>query len=674
MKNRILDGYGNMSKDRLGKTLLYVVTDIIIVDISLLVAISLWFDGSIPGGRAMAVPTSVWQWFQFMGVFAPVVAVLVYGMFHMYNSLWKYASIDEILKIFVSSILIYIILFLFDHYVLSGKNLLVLPRRLLFTAWMLNTMFFTFSRFGYRAVRRFLVVMSHIMTSKAGCRRVMVIGAGFSGYGVVRGMLNSKIRDRIPAIIVDDTPGKNNTSIMGVRVLSGIDRIQELVNKFQIDEIIIAVPDAEMQTLAQIMDQCTMTDCQLKIIPPISDVSDGNYQPTVREVSISDLLYRDEIKLDNKNISDYLNNRRVMVTGGGGFIGSELCRQIARFRPEQIIIFDIYENNAYNLMRELEGRYKGELNVVVRIGSIRDIKRVDAVFDEYRPHVVFHAAAHKHVPLMEESPGEAVKNNVFGTYNVVRCANKYKTERFVLVSTDKAVNPTNVYGATKRVAELTLQNMSEKSETKFMTVRFGNVLGSDGSFLPLFKQQIASGGPVTVTHPDMERFFMTAPEACQLILQASGLGKSGRTFVLDMGERVNIDALTRKLIRLSGLRPDTDIEIQYIGFRPGEKLKEELILDAEKENMQVTCHKKIFVTKMTGMDGKKFDAQLKVLHNLAENEPGKVEGYLRKMVPEFTKEESPAVGPSILREETSRPQRSAAVQVQAKADLADAIS
>jgi len=630
-----------VNRERVGKIMLYAICDVVFIEFSLLIAMSIWYGGGVPGSRTTYVPDAAWHWWTgYMAYAAPAIGLIVFASFRMYNNLWKYASIDEVLKIILATTIIYISLYLFDTFFLRPKNIIELSRRFLFIAWMLNTFLFSFSRFGYRAARRFLLVISHILSSKAGARRVMVIGAGYSGYGVIREILSSKIRDRIPVIILDKDTGKNNTHLMGIRVLNAVDRIVEITDKFRIDEIVIAIPNASNSELRDIMKQCTQTSCSLKIIPPVSEVSGVGLKQQIRDVSISDLLYRDEIKLDNRNISDYISNRVVMVTGGGGSIGSELCRQIARFNPRRIIVYDFYENNAYELSTELESLYPDKRFLHVRIGSVLDLDRLSEVYAEFKPHVVFHAAAHKHVHYMQDSPAEAVKNNVFGTLNAARCADKYGAERFVLLSTDKAVNPPNVYGVTKRISEMITLRMSDNSQTKFMAVRFGNVLGSNGSIIPKFKWQIANGGPVTVTHPEAERFFMTIPEACQLVLQAAGLGKTGRIFVLDMGAPVNIDELARDLIRLSGLRPDDDIQIIYTGLRPGEKLKEELILAEERDGLQLTCHKKIFITKPTAIPARQFDEQLKRLHTACRQTPQKIDEILKAIEPHYTGMES----------------------------------
>jgi len=621
----------------LGKVLLYILTDIILIEFSLVAAASLWAEGVIPGSHALGMTPEVWEWLTYAGPAAAIIAVLVYACFKMYNNLWKYANIDEVLKIFIATTIVFLMLYAFHYIYVSRHTTMPFSRRFLFVAWAINTILFFFSRFGYRLAKRIFISVSHIISSKAGCKRVLVIGAGYSGYGVIRGMLNAKIRDKMPVLVIDDDPEKNNASILGIRVISGTNRIPEIVEKYRIDEIVIAVPDESSGNINELVNSCAQTDCTLKIMPPMSDISDGkNVKPLLRDVNITDLLYREEIKLDNKNISNYLRGRTVLVTGGGGSIGSELCRQIMKFNPEQLIIFDIYENNAYQLLNELKIKHQEKCSALIRIGSVRDPKRLDDIFSEFKPHVVFHAAAHKHVALMEDSPAEAVKNNVLGAYNTALCAHRYKAERFVMLSTDKAVNPSSVMGATKRITEMIMQDMSSRSKTKFMAVRFGNVLGSNGSVIPVFMQQIKAGGPVTVTHPDIERYFMTIPEACQLVLQAAGLGQSGRIFVLDMGRPVKIYDLARQLIKLSGYKLGSDIEIVFTGLKAGEKLYEELMLAEEQENLQTTCHNKIYVTKPMQIDSVLFESQLHKLFETANKHPDKIIPYVQAIVPNYT--------------------------------------
>ena len=462
---------------------------------------------------------------------------------------------------------------------------------------------------------------------------VMVVGAGWAGATTIRDTRLSG--DATVVIAVDDDPAKAGTRIGRVKVLYSTENIPEYARRYAIDEIIIAIPSASAVDKRRIMNICAQTDCKLRYVPMLSEVVDGKPQMgAVRDVNIADLLCRDEVKLDMDSIRSYLTDRTVLVTGGGGSIGSELCRQIARFSPKRLIIFDIYENNAYELLYELRQKYGSALNAEVLIGSIRDRKRLEAVFAQYRPDVVFHAAAHKHVPLMEDSPNEAVKNNVFGTYNTAQAAVKHGVKKFVLISTDKAVNPTNIMGASKRLCEMIIQMMSRRHTcTDFVAVRFGNVMGSNGSVVPLFKKQIAEGGPVTVTHPEITRFFMTIPEAVSLILQAAYYAKGGEIFVLDMGNPVKIDDMARNLIRLSGYEPDVDIKIVYTGLRPGEKLYEELLM--AEEGLRETTNKLIHIGNPIEMDDDLFLLQLARLETACENEADNMKEIVEEIVPTY---------------------------------------
>ena len=629
-----IKSYTSEQKKKIG---IFVLLDIVIVNFSLLAAVCLWYGGNIPGlpgGHSTVIEGGVWRWYAYAAPVLTPLCIAVYGMFRFYSNLWKYAAIEDIYKIVIADSVIFALLFCIHCTVLKNYVDYDLPKRLLMVAWFIDVVLFLFSRSGYRIVKRFFISLEHIITKKAGCRRVLVVGAGYAGYNVIRSILNAErgYENRTPVIILDDDESKNNTNIMGIRVTYNTANIERLVKDYEIEEIIIAVPSASNAQLKRIMDFCTHTDCQLKMIPPMSDISDGGYR-MLRDVDITDLLSRDEIKLDVKSISGYLQGKTVLVTGGGGSIGSELCRQIIQFAPKRLVIFDVYENNAYELMNDLKNRYGGDTVVEVYIGSVRDKLCMERAFEHIRPEVVFHAAAHKHVPLMEDVPEEAVKNNVFGTLNVAVCADRYGTERFVLLSTDKAVNPTSIMGATKRITELIIQKMAATSDTKFMAVRFGNVLGSNGSVIPLFRKQISEGGPVTVTDKNMIRFFMTIPEASRLVLQAAGLGKSGSIFVLDMGEPVRIDDLARNLIRLSGFIPDKDIQIVYTGLRPGEKLYEELIMDEERESLKMVYKNKIFVAKPVDMDFDAFEKQLDRLYDAAYNDPDRVTDIIREIVP-----------------------------------------
>lgn len=625
--------------DNKKKLFIYLMLDIICINFSIITAISLWYGGTIPGlpgNTATEISNTVWHWFAYASLFTTPVCVIIYGIFKFYSNLWKYATIDDVYKIIIADTIIFLWLYIVDYLFISKFLVYSLPKRMLLVAWIIDIILFMFSRSGYRFIKKLFIQFTHILDKKSGSKRVLIVGAGYAGYNVVRSILNSEkgYESRTPVIVVDDDPLKNNTNIMGVRVTHNAANIPRLTMEYEIDEIVVAVPSANNAQIKRIINYCTDTGCTLKMIPPMSDISSGNFK-RLRDVSINDLLSRDEVQLDTNSISYYIKDKVILVTGGGGSIGSELCRQIAKFSPKQLVIFDIYENNAYELYNELKNKYNDKLNIIVRIGSIRDVNCIEKVFEDYKPNIVFHAAAHKHVPLMEYVPGEAIKNNVIGTINVAKCADKYKCEGFVLLSTDKAVNPTNIMGATKRITELIIQHYSQQSSTKYVAVRFGNVLGSNGSVIPLFKKQITSGGPVTVTHPDITRYFMTIPEASRLVLQAAALGQNGKIFVLDMGEPVKIDDLAKNLIKLSGFIPGKDIKIEYIGLRPGEKLYEELIMDNEKSNMQKAFGNKIFVIEPVALDINTFKEQLSRLENAAYNHPDKVVGIIKEILPNF---------------------------------------
>lgn len=628
-----------MAKEQRSKMLLYVLLDVVLINISIIIAICLWYGGTIPGlpgGSGRLIPSEVWSWYKYTFMFASPLCLIVYGLFKFYSNLWKYATIDDMYKIIVANTIIFGAIYIYYYYFVSGFVNIELPKRMLIVGWIISIILFIFSRSGYRVVKRISINIEHFFDKKSGRKRVLIIGAGYSGYNVVRSIMNSEkgYEDRMAVIVVDDDFNKNNSNIMGVRVTYDTANIPRLCREYEIDEIIVAVPSATNVQINRIMGYCTQTECVLKMIPPMSDISDGGFQ-RLRDVNITDLLFRDEISIDICSISEYIKDRVVLVTGGGGSIGSELCRQIIKFEPKFLIIFDVYENNAYELYSELKNKYGSKAKMIVRVGTIRDINCIDEVFKEYKPNVVFHAAAHKHVPLMEYVPAEAVKNNVFGTLNVAKCADKYGVDHFVLLSTDKAVNPTNVMGATKRITELIIQEFASHSSTKFVAVRFGNVLGSSGSVIPLFQKQIKAGGPVTVTDKNITRFFMTIPEASRLVMQAASLDNSGRIYVLDMGKPVKIDDLARNLIKLSGFVPDKDIKIEYTGLRPGEKLYEELIMAEEEENMKLVFGDKIFVTAPVDMDYEVFNKNLDELYKAAFEEPHKVKEIIKKIVPNF---------------------------------------
>ncbi len=626
----------NFFGGNIGKSILYIVLDAICVDFSILVGIGMWFDGSIPGGIKILIPETVWIWYLIMAIIAPIVCVFFYITFKFYKNLWEYAAAEDVFKVVIANTFIFLTLYFIDLFFIEKKELLILPKRMIVASAIINILLCIVIRFGGRIIKRFFTYIGHLISRKAGCKRVMIIGAGNSGNEVIKKIIKSEPRyeDRIPVIVVDDDKEKNNTNINGVRVVYGTKSIPKLARVYNIDEIIIAIPTATNIQLRKIIDLCTKTECALKKIQPLSDISNNSNSNSIMDINIVDLLSRDEINIDVKSISGYLKHKVVLVTGGGGSIGSELCRQISKFSPKKLIIFDVYENSAFEIFNELKNKYSN-IEFIIKIGSIRDKKCLENLFETFHPAVIFHAAAHKHVTLMENCPAEAIKNNVFGTMNTAELADKFNVDRFVLLSTDKAVNPTNVMGATKRITELLIQSLFANSKTKFMAVRFGNVLGSNGSVIPIFQRQIEEGGPVTVTDPNVVRYFMTIPEAARLVLQAGGIGQNGRIFVLDMGEPVKINDLAKNLIRLSGYVLGKDIDIIYIGLRPGEKLYEELIMDDEKDNLSVTYHDKIFIAKPIEIDNEIFKNQLERLHLAAYENTSEIYKILHEILPNF---------------------------------------
>ena len=493
-------------------------------------------------------------------------------------------------------------------------------------ALLLNLM-----RFSYRFLCNILRVDER--KNAAQPENVMVIGAGEAGCVLIRELKSSKFLNTDVCCIIDDNPAKKGCRIEGVLVVGGRDQIVESVRKYDITEIVIAIPGASAAVRKQLLDICQPTGCKIRIVPGIYQLVNGTATVSqLRDVQVEDLLGRDPVHVNTEEILQELKGQVVLVTGGGGSIGSELCRQVASHNPAQLVILDIYENNAYAIQQELRRTFPN-LNLAVVIASVRDRDRLDMVFAQYRPSIVFHAAAHKHVPLMEDSPNEAIKNNVFGTLNTAVCADKYLVRKFVLISTDKAVNPTNIMGASKRLCEMLVQTINKNSQTEFVAVRFGNVLGSNGSVVPLFKRQIAAGGPVTVTHKDITRFFMTIPEAVSLILQAEYYAKGGEIFVLDMGDPVKIDDLARNLIRLSGLVPDVDIRVEYVGLRPGEKLYEELLMN--EEGLRDTANHRIHIGRPIDLDENTFWASLSELRKLClENDPD-IRAHVAAIVPTY---------------------------------------
>ena len=553
-----------------------------------------------------------------------LLALGVFAAFRLYRTLWSFAGPDELARIFVASILLGLVQLL-----LIALKLMRLPMSFPILFTMLLFIANTMVRFSYRFARR---VRDRLANRSQ--RRTMLIGAGAAGALVLREFQNSKLSQNKVVCLIDDDPNKKGRNLMGVPIVGGRDTIEAMVDKYSITEIVLAIPTLGTQAKKDIWDICNRTGCKFKQMPGIYQLANGEVTiQAIRDIDIEDLLQRDVIRVDMGGLTELIRGKTVMVTGGGGSIGSELCRQLAGYKPKDLVIFDIYENNAYAIEQELKTNFP-ELKTHVLIGSVRDEKRMDAVMAAYRPSMVYHAAAHKHVPLMETSPLEAVKNNVFGTYNTARAAAKYGVEHFVLISTDKAVNPTNVMGASKRICEMVVQSMAGTSDTCFAAVRFGNVLGSNGSVIPLFREQIKKGGPVTVTHPEITRFFMTIPEAVSLVLQAGAFAKGGEIFVLDMGQPVKISDLARNMIRLSGFEPDVDIPIVYTGLRPGEKLYEELLMD--EEGLQKTANDLIYIGQKIDFDVDEFHAQLESLRELTEGQESLLRSRIRTLVPTYT--------------------------------------
>ena len=557
-----------------------------------------------------------------------VITLAIFYIFRLYHSLWAYAGVNEMQNILVAS---------FSSAALQGITLLLFDRSVPKSYYFFNAFllvgFTVTSRFAYRFARE----ARRKKHNKNNSISVMIVGAGDAGNTIIKEINSSYFSTMRIRCIIDDDPQKWGRYIQGIKVVGGRDKIVENASLHDIDEIIIAIPSAGRRTIKEIVEIAQQTNCKLRTLPGMYQLVNGEVDVSkIRDVDVEDLLGREPIKVDLDSILGYVKGKTVLVTGGGGSIGSELCRQIASHRPGQLIILDIYENNAYDIQQELKIKYP-DLNLLVLIASVRNARRINKIFATYKPDIVYHAAAHKHVPLMEVSPDEAVKNNVFGTWKTAQAAADNGVKKFVMISTDKAVNPTNVMGATKRICEMIIQTFNKYYDTEFVAVRFGNVLGSNGSVIPLFRKQIEAGGPVTVTHPDIIRYFMTIPEAVSLVLQAGVYAKGGEIFVLDMGEPVKILDLAKNLIRLSGYKVDDDIRIEFTGLRPGEKLYEELLMS--EEGMKETENKLIHIGKPIEFDERKFFVQLKQLKDAVENEADDIRGMIREIVPTYIPKE-----------------------------------
>lgn len=595
-----------------------LLTDIIAINFAYALALFIRFDGS----------PEIFDYFRigskYMFVIT-IIKVLSFRHFKLYKSLWEYASIDEMVEIVIAAIIGNAISIL--YLLIANADF---PRSIYIMVPILDMVLIGVSRFFYRVFRR----LKYGISSVGDFKRILIIGAGSAGVMVLKELRNHESLNSKPVAFIDDDYQKNGTSINRIPVVGNRKDIVKVCKKYEIDEIIIAMPSATGEERKQILNECKKTKCKTRILPGVYELIDAKIDGSkIRDVQIEDLLGRDEVRLDLDELCTFLRGKRVMVTGGGGSIGSELCRQIAKFNPGELIILDIYENNAYDIQNELLKKYPS-LNLTVIIDSVRDKSRLEEIFSDKKPQILFHAAAHKHVPLMESNPKAAIKNNVFGTLNMARMADKYKLDKFVLISTDKAVNPTNVMGTTKRICEIIIQTYNTISETEYVAVRFGNVLGSNGSVIPLFKKQIAEGGPVTVTDERIIRFFMTIPEACQLVLQAGSIASGGEIFVLDMGEPVKIIDLAKDLIRLSGFEVNTDIPIKITGLRPGEKLYEEILLD--ENTMIKTKYEKIYVEQPMIFSYDKLMLDISMLErSLEEDDSMRIKNTLAYIVPTY---------------------------------------
>lgn len=556
-----------------------------------------------------------------------LITLAIFWFFRLYHSLWAFAGENELQNLVVACFLSTACNGVGLH--LVREDVRAVPNSFHFMyAFILITFIFV-SRFSYRYFRN----LKHKAQNKKNAIRIMLIGAGEAGNAIIKEILSSSFSTMSIGCIIDDDPKKWGSYIQGIKVVGGREKILEAVDVYNIDEIFVAIPSASKVVIREILEICKESECKLRSLPGMYQLVNGEVNVSqLRDVEVEDLLGRDPITVDLDSILGYVKGQTVMVTGGGGSIGSELCRQIASHNPKKLIIVDIYENSAYDIQQELKYKYP-ELDLLVLIASVRNTNRMNGIFETYHPDIVYHAAAHKHVPLMETSPNEAIKNNVFGTWKTAQAAAMNGTKKFVMISTDKAVNPTNIMGASKRICEMIIQTFNKHYDTEFVAVRFGNVLGSNGSVIPLFKKQIAAGGPVTVTHPDIIRYFMTIPEAVSLVLQAGAYAKGGEIFVLDMGEPVKILDLAKNLIRLSGYRLDEDIKIEFTGLRPGEKLYEELLMD--EEGLQDTANKMIHIGKPIELDEMHFFAQLKQLKDESVNESADIRHLIQEIVPTY---------------------------------------
>lgn len=609
----------NFSKIPLNRIIALVLMDIMCIIVTSFAALYIRYEFSFK-----SIDPIFMQSYENTMVPNVLLTLFFFVIWKLYKSVWRYASANELINIILASTCAALGQLLYCT--ASGNRM---PRSYYVLYWFLLTTATCCIRFGYRILRIINNKRASMVERKQKVS-TMIIGAGAACNMILKELESSQYLNLCARCIIDDQPGCHGKLMRGVPIVGGRDCILDAVIQYGIDEIIFAIPSANNKTKKEILDICKESGCKLRTVPGTYQLINGDVSVSaLKEVEIEDLLGREPIQINSEEVLGYVNGRVVLVTGGGGSIGGELCRQIASHNPRQLIILDIYENNAYEVQQELVRRYP-DLNLVVLIGSVRNTNRVNSIFETYRPEIVYHAAAHKHVPLMEESPNEAIKNNVMGTYKIAAAADRYGTDRFVLISTDKAVNPTNVMGASKRICEMIIQMMNQRSKTNYVAVRFGNVLGSNGSVIPLFKQQIAEGGPVTVTDPEIIRYFMTIPEAVSLVLQAGAYAKGGEVFVLDMGEPVKILDLAVNLIKLSGYRPGEDIEIRFTGLRPGEKMYEELLI--ETEGLEKTANRMIFVERPGDFDTDVFERKLEKLMAAAKRESADIRSEIREIV------------------------------------------
>ncbi len=601
--------------------IMLLIADVFLINISIILALFVRFEGHLDGQFIQYV-----QVYRENFILITLVKILIFYYFKLYSSIWKYASVEELNKIVSAAIAGNALMVLI--FVLKQESM---PRSIYILAILFDMALIGGVRFSLRSIGS----LYHGVSRKSkNQKRVMVVGAGDAGVMVIKEYRNHYGLNSIPVVFIDDNKSKQGLVIGGIHVAGTRKDIPRIVEKYSIDEIVIAIPSASKKDIAEIVGISKKTKAKLKILPGIYELIDGVVSiNSIREVQIEDLLGREEIVTNIDEISKYIKDKVVLVTGGGGSIGSELCRQIAINKPKRLVIIDIYENTTYNIQNELIRKHKN-LDLKVYIGSVRDKRTIEELITKEKPNVIFHAAAHKHVPLMEDSPKEAIKNNVFGTYNVAQAAINNDVEKFVFISTDKAVNPTNVMGASKRLCEMMIQAMDSISETDFVAVRFGNVLGSNGSVIPLFKKQIAEGGPVTVTHEEVIRYFMTIPEAVSLVIQAGAMANGGEIFILDMGKPVKILDLAEDVIRLSGFEPYTEIPIKIVGLRPGEKLFEELLMD--EEGITATKHDKIFVALPSSIEFEKLKQKLDELYcTTTEKNNDDLKAHLKLLVPTY---------------------------------------